>query len=339
MNTSMKTNRFLPLTMSLIALSILSPPQGAEANQVAGKKEAVVHKIGQENGLGFEARIGVGYLQGEANEFVYDTEENRTGSHLAWTLESMYMVGVGMTLRPATWFTINADVWTAVSEGSSVMDDWDWIYEDTEPRPEWDHWSQSENTPVTDGLIIDLNASIPFYKNPNLAMHAIVGYVRDNWRWESHGGPYIYPGPEGEFRGDVGTDPIDELGITYEQTFDTPYLGIGLGAKFNPVSINAKLIGSSLVSCETFDHHVDKKTRYYDDFSGGTMIGLTAEVVYDLTSFLSLGAAVNYTNYDTITGDSVMHDDEEGGEPESIPDAAGTSLERTLFTLSMNYRF
>ncbi|MCI5122849.1 MAG: omptin family outer membrane protease, partial [Candidatus Electrothrix sp. AUS4] len=259
--------------MCLVTLSLLTLPQGAEANQVTEKKEAVVHK----GGMGFEARIGVGYLQGEANEWVYNPEQSRPESKLTWTLDPVLMAGVGMTVRPLAWLELNADVWTKVSD-SSEMDDWDWVYESSEPRPEWTDWSHHEETSVEDGLIIDLNASVSVYKTQHLTVHGIIGYLHDHWSWDAtKGGTYIYStdASNGEFRDDIGTFPLDGTGITYEQTFDTPYLGIGIGARFNPVTIKAKVIGSTLVSGEDYDHHSATSTKYYQDYRGENMIGLT----------------------------------------------------------------
>ena len=337
MERLMKKKHSLSLATCVVALSIISFSQGAEANQVKEKKEAVVHK----GGMGFEARIGVGYLTGEANEWVYNPQQNRPESKLTWTLDPVLMVGGGITFRPVSWLTLNADVWTIVSD-SSVMDDWDWIYESSEPSPEWTDWSHHEETSVEDGLIIDLNASIPVYKTPNYTVQGIIGYLHDHWSWDAtKGGTYIYStdASNGKFRDDIGVFPLNGKGITYEQTFDTPYLGIGLGARFNPITINAKVIGSIFVSAEDYDHHSDKGVKYYGDYSGENMIGLTGEVVYDLTESLSLGAVVNYVHYSTMTGDTVVNDYGDEGTSTNDPDGCGTELQRTSVNISLAYRF
>lgn len=336
MKNLMKENYPLSLAMCIIALGIFSLSQGAEAAQVKEKKEAVVHK----GGMGFEARIGVGYLQGEANEWVYDTEsgQERPDSKLTWTLDPVLMVGGGITFQPLSWLTLNGDVWTKVSD-SSVMDDWDWRVGDYPDPNAWTNWSHHEDTSVEDGLIIDLNATIPVYKTPNLTVQGIIGYLHDHWSWDAtKGGTFVYPGDNDEFRGDIGTFPLDGTGITYEHTFDTPYLGIGLGARFNPITINAKVIGSTFVKAEDYDHHSSKGVKYYGDYSEETMIGLTGEVVYDLTESLSLGAVVNYVRYSTMTGDTVIEDYGEGSTSND-PDGCGTELQRTSVNLSLAYRF
>ena len=336
MKNLVKENCSLSLAMCAVALGIFTLSQGAEANEVTEKKEVVVH----EGGMGFEARIGVGYLKGEANEWVYNAEENYPVSKLTWTLDPVLMIGGGITFRPLSWLELNADVWTKASD-SSVMDDWDWIYSG-ERRPEWTDWSHDKEVTVEDGLIIDLNASIPVYRTPELTVHGIIGYLHDHWSWDAtHGGTrytYSTDASNGLFRDYSGITEYDGTGIIYEQTFDTPYLGIGLGADFSPITVNAKIIGSTFVSADDYDHHSSRKIKFYGDYSGETMIGLTGEVVYDLTESLSLGAAVNYVRYSTMTGDTEINAYEEGATGND-PDGCGTELHRTSVNLSLAYRF
>ena len=341
MKRLIKIKHSLSIATCTLVLSIFSLSQGVEAKEINNKKEAVVHK----GGMGFEARIGVGYLQGEATSWVYNTQaQSRAESKLPWTLDSVLMVGGGITFKPVSWLTLNADVWTKVS-GNSEMTDWDWIYDGGEWKGDWTHWSHTDPVSLEDGQIIDLNASIPVYKTPKLTVHGLVGYLRDHWSWDGTGGTThgIYSSdatvPEG-FRDHIWTEQGNGAnGITYEQTFDTPYLGIGFGLKLNPITVNAKVIGSTFVNAEDYDHHLSRDLRFYGDFGGdNNMIGMTCEVVYDLTKSLSLGATVNYVNYSPMTGD-VDNINDANGERYTTAGTAGTELQRTSLNLSLAYRF
>ena len=166
------------------------------------------------------ARLMIGMLSGEAREIVY--EGSHKLSELIWDLSGLVWGGATVSGQFGDRFRVNAGFWTALTEGDGGMEDYDWL--DTW-RDDWTHWSESE-VDVINAWSADVNASYLVWTTRDLGVHAIVGYKHDFWEWSDFGGRYVYSSDTG-FRDIIGNFG-GENGIDYEQTFDIPYLGIGL---------------------------------------------------------------------------------------------------------------
>ena len=274
------------------------------------------------------ARLQTGYLTGEANEYVY--ESGHTISKLTWKIDDIYMIGAGISVQPLSWLAINADGWLNISDGNGTMDDYDYLSFDT---TDWTHWSHHGNTDVTKGIMLDINIElIPFTVGP-VTFSCLLGYKRDNWEWEARGGSYVYS--ENGFRDTSGTFK-NELGITYEQTFEVPYIGIGMNGDFGAFDLKARIIGSSFVSGEAVDHHHLRNFVSYHDFSVENMFAFDIAAAYSFTEQIAAQMALNHTKYDTTKGDTDWHGE---GTVYLFKDAEGADLEATMISLSLHYSF
>lgn len=307
------------------------------AQEVVPEKSAEVQV--KKAGVDITARLQAGYLTGEANGYVYWPQAGgHKASQLIWKIDDIYMIGAGVSIKPLRrlkpllrlGLAINADVWFNISNGSGTMDDYDW----KEPGWDWTDWSHHENTDVTRGIMVDINVELTPFKAGPVRFSGFLGYKRDNWEWEARGGSYIYS--EDGFRNTSGTWPDDELGITYEQIFYVPYIGIGVNGNFGAFDLKARLIGSPLFYGEAVDHHHKRDLVVYDDFIGKSMIAFDIAGACTFTNHLALQMALNYTKYDTMKGDAEWH---EKGVVTTYHDAAGADLETTMFSLSFLYTF
>ncbi len=304
----------------------------AQAGAASVETEATAELNAERSGVAFSGRVGVGYLTGKAHEYVYwENHGGHKASELIWEIDSLYMLGLGATIQARNWLSLNMDIWFNLGDGSGSLEDYDWGV----PGMDWTDQSVHDNTDVTKGIVFDVNAEITAFSNNQLRLTGIVGYRRDNFEWQTHGGSYVYS--LNTYRDTVGIFP-DVIGITYEQTFDVPYLGIGFKGDFDRIHLGAKLTGSMLVSGEAVDHHHMRNIITNDDFDNENMWALDVSFGYDISDTIEFTATYSYEKYDTMKGDSVW---EYSGVGVSVPypDSAGADLETSMLTMDLSFSF
>ncbi len=309
---------------------ILPATHGSAATVV---KDAETEVTVEQSAVSFSGRLGLGYLNGQAREYVYWADQGgHTASELIWDIDSVYMFGLGASIRPLSWLNINADLWFNVIDGDGSMEDYDWQV----VGMAWTDQSIHGNTDVTTAVIFDVNVEMTMLSTDTVSLNGIAGYRHDTFEWEARGGSYIYS-IDG-FRDSSGTFPQDELGITYEQSFDVPYVGIGFKGDFDRVHIAARVIGSIFVSGEATDQHHSRNLETFDDFSGESMLAFDISFGYDLSESLGITASFAYEKYDTMVGDSDWHFNDIN-EVYTLVDGAGADLETSMFSLNLTYLF
>lgn len=320
---------------SVVAAAILGcllfPLQGGASEVMLDDSMSVST---ESSGMKFEGWAGVGYLSGEAHEYVYwPSEGDHTASELIWEIDSLYMFGTGGSLNPLGWLKVNADLWFVLADGSGYMEDYDWI--DT-GNPNWTHQSIHPDTDVTQGFMFDVNVEMTALSTGSVSFVGIGGFRHDVFEWEARGGTYIYT--ENSFRDTSGTIPDGTLGITYEQVWDVFYVGMGFDGDFNRLHMNAKFTYSPFVSGEATDQHHLRNLVTYDDFTMESMWAITLGVGFDITERLNIAATYFYENYGTMTGDATWHYNDTHTVT-TYTDAAGASLETSMLSARMTYTF
>ena len=243
------------------------------------------------------------------------------------------MVGFTGDLQVGSWLSFSFDGWFKATDGEGTMDDYDW----QDPGYEWTDWSHHEDTDVTDGSIIDVSANFSFFQNHNVVLTGIVGYKRDNFGWVSRGGDYTYS--SGGFRNYSGSFADGELGISYEQTMDTFYGGLGFSAEFTQrFRLAGRVIYSPFVQGEATDYHHMRNLVTYDDFEDGDLIAFDITGTFGLTEKLGLEIGFSYQSYDTMQGDSEWHFNDQGVVA-YLDNGAGMDQTSTMLTASLQYSF
>lgn len=77
--------------------------------------------------------------------------------------------------------TVNGGWWTALTEGSGEMEDYDWL---DYGSPDWTHYSLSE-VDVTEGYIFDLNVAWDLWSQKDMTVRAQAGYKQTGWTWKT----------------------------------------------------------------------------------------------------------------------------------------------------------
>ena len=276
-------------------------------------------------------RISLGTMNGEAKERVYDPPGTGNKiSELTWGLSSVAMLGAGFSVKPLQWLKLNADIWVKVSDGSGVMDDYDW----PTGSSEWNSWFHFNDLTVDTGLIFDINAELTVFRHKQTTVFGILGFKHDNWAWTARGGNYIL-----SYSPYVGSIPDGVAAISYEQWFDTPYIGLGVQTDLAPVTVTGRLIGSTLVNARDQDQHHLTNFLFEDDFNSGSMISCDLAGTYHYTERLSFSVSFHFQHYYEVKGSTTMTNQTTHAVVFFDGDAASTEHQSSLLALSLLYTF
>lgn len=302
----------------------VAPADSGEVLEIAPESSAVRFTLG----------VGAGYLSGESKELVYWPQtNNHKASELTWEIDNLYMVGVNGVLEVGDWLSFNFDGWFKATDGDGTLDDYDWQV----PGSTWTDWSHHEDTDVTDGSIIDLSANFSFFRTHKVILTGILGYKRDNFGWDAKGGDYIYS--NSGFRDSQGSFPAGEVGISYEQTLESFYGGVGFSADFTDrFTLAGRVIYSPFVQGEATDHHYMRNLVTYDDFEDGDLIAFDITGTFGLTEKLGLLIGFSYQSYDTMQGDSEWRYYDQGVVV-NYDDAGGMDQTSIMLSTSLQYTF
>lgn len=319
--------KFLLSILSLALLLSLSTIANAEWGGDIGQKKSVYsnEKI--------EVGIHTGLTKVEANEFVYIGIYKL--SELIWKTNSAFMVGgnTSITLAPSWGVKLYASLSTTISRPNSSMDDYDWLV----VGAGWSDWSHHPNTELQKGLTLDTGFSVNLYNNSRtIVLDALIGYKRDQWKWKAVGGSFIYTTLPG-FRNDIGTFPNVPI-IDYEQTINTPYIGMAFDWTRNYLTLGVKFIGSPLVSAKAVDNHYRRTLVITDTFKGGAMIGGNVDLTYHATKNASFNIFYSFQKYLLDSGNAVYFDRSTGITTYLLDDAA-MNLNYQTFGISTTYSF
>jgi len=284
------------------------------------------------------AHLNVGMLNGTANEYVYI--DDYTLSRLIWEIDNLYMAGGGFSLNKKGLISLHADLWLRVMDGSGGMDDYDWLVEDLP----WTHWSHHPDTAVTKGTIFDLCLGIApeIFKFEYLSFSGFAGYRFSDFKWESRGGSYIYSSinEDDELTGfrDLSGDFEDgEPAISYRQTYNLPYLGLGAEVSSGNFRLAAKVTGSLFVFGKAVDNHHMRDMVTYASFYRGQMFSSDLSAQYSITRHSALKAAFSYSVYGKLRGDTEYHFAD--GSAITYKNAEGADFKSVMFSLSYVHDF
>ncbi len=336
MKLKQKTLKCLCLMVLVTLGMILAGGVWAGSDPSAHSKNANVLSTGGDTSLAFSVGIGAGYMTGEATEIVYWPDVgNHKASELTWKIDQLFMFGVNAEVEIQNWIKVKLDTWFKVKDGEGTMDDYDWQV----VGGAWTDWSHHEDTDVTEAYIFDLSSEFVFQKSEKGHFSAIIGYKVDNFGWESRGGDYIYS--VAGFHDRQGSFADGQLGISYEQTFRSPYFGIGTALNFLNFKTEARIIYAPYVYGEATDHHYlrDLVTdQTFDEYGEGDMVALDISGTYSFADNWSLGVGLKYQSYSAMIGDAKWINRRDGTVDYS-GDGVGMDQTSTMFTTTLKYIF
>jgi len=271
---------------------------------------------------GAVTEFSVGLLNGKAQEFVYNPNGSVL-SRLDWTMDNVAMLNAGTSVRLMPWLlvglrgSINLD-------GRSTLDDFDFDTGFCPPStPGHDECHSHSPTKLRRATMLEVFGAAEFFRSGGVTLSVLAGYKSDEYRWQAFGGTANYgPLPPG-------------LGISYEQSWSAPFLGLGFSGTHGALTVNGRIIGSAWANGDDRDNHHLRSLLFFDDFGTTNMVSADVGLAYRVNRYLSLTADYRYQNWGVGKGPTTIHD-LTGGPPVVIPgDASGGNNVSQMVSLGM----
>jgi outer membrane protease len=330
------------LAAAALAAGLAACAPGAALAQLASLPAAPAPVTARAGGASFSLEASVGMLGGTATEraFSYPQGSRFKISELNWDLEGVALGGVQAAVGIGRRVRLGAGFWTALTDGSGMMVDRDWLYSDafsafvTPSDANWTHESRHPDTSVDTGRVFDLNLAVTALEGRGFTLSGILGWRSETWGWTARGGTFVYS-DEG-FRDTVGSFADGVEVIAYEQQFTVPYVGVGVAWEGPTLRLDGRVLASGLVSATDHDYHALRDVTYDGDFSRGAYLGLGVGAAWSFAPRWRASLAFAYESFSEIIGDVTMSGAEGSG---TFGSAGGIALESATASLGVGFSF
>ncbi len=278
--------------------------------------------------------ISLDKVNGMADEIVYNGAKKV--SHLEWDIKNLKMLSLGFNSQFSDGFGARIKFSNAINNGDGKMVDYDWIgknYDGNKNHANWTHRSISD-VKIQKAQQFDIAGSYNLYKDE---LKFNLGYKYDRFKWRDYGGSYIYS--DGGFRNDVGNFNF-QRGITYEQTFNTPYIGLEYQKELFDKEIYGNIFGnySNLVYAHDVDIHHQRNLKFDGYFKNGKYYNWGTNIFGKVNEDIYLGIGYEYVYYPENRGYTIMQD-LATGESYKYEDSVGIINKFSKISLNLKYNF
>ncbi len=283
-----------------------------------------------------EVNMGVGLLNGQARETVYDVEAGgKKISQLNWDFKQVPTLHLGLTYHPQEWLSLDLTGWTHIAKGDSHMKDYDWL---SDEHADWSHYSDHPDTRVKTAWQAEVSATAWAIKREDVALGFMLGYQHSQFGWESRGGRYHHSSQEG-YRDLSGEFQAGEKVISYKQRYDTPYVGLVGIYNFHDWTLESRFKYSQWVKARDFDTHHRDRTFTGNHGNKGRMQSLAVALSYHVTPRFSVKAGVDYQVNAEAKGSTLIKDLGDGSSEGFGGNSSGQASKMILSTLAVGYQF
>jgi plasminogen activator len=270
---------------------------------------------------GISTELSLGVMRGEANEYVYNPDGSKL-SQLIWTYDNVLALNGGIAWTPHQLVTVGARGQISL-DNNSTMNDWDWGVVGC-PGPNQICHSNHPDTRLKHAHSLDLYLAGNLIQHEGFALSPLIGYKWDYAIWKAYSGTANYAAlPEG-------------LGITYQQWWRAPYVGLALQQELGSWTVSGRVIGSWWVDANDEDNHHLRSLLFTDEFGRSRMIGVNAAVGYRLTDQISVNLKYDFQDWLTTQGPTTIADYANNTVSYIGGDAAGAS--NLSHTVSLGFK-
>ncbi|MGV6394729.1 omptin family outer membrane protease [Pseudomonas caspiana] len=321
----LKNGRKTLLLFTALGLSALGQQAFADA-RVTNEQRLKVGSV--------DLSLGLGLLNGRSQEKVYDDGEKL--SQLTWDIKQVPTLHLGLAFHPLDWLSYDLRGWTRISGGNSHMKDYDWL---SDEDVGWTHYSDHPKTRLKNAWQVEFAATARALKREDLSVGVTAGYQRSRFDWDSKGGSYTYSSENG-LRDREGSFPDGLKVISYQQTYDTPYLGLVGLYNLHNWTLESRFKYSNWVRSRDFDnHHLRATTFSSDNGNTGRMQSLALGLTYNVNRQLSVKAGIDHQVYTSTKGNTLIKDAFLGWSGVTEPKSSAQTNRTTMTTLAVAYQF
>lgn len=260
---------------------------------------------------GIVTEFSVGVMNGKAQELVYNPGGSKL-SQLDWTFDNVAMFNAATSYQLLPWLKLGVKGSMNLSD-SSGMDDYDFNLPGFCPPPDFTCHSNHPNTKLRQARTWDVYGQADFFKRGGLTIGALVGYKDTFYKWSAIGGTANYAVlPPG-------------LGISYEQSWSTPYIGLAFSSTHDAWTLHGRIIGSTWAKGDDRDDHHLRGLRFTDKFGSTDMVSADVGVAYRFNRYVSATVDYRYERWGTGKGPTTIVDTVNGGSLVIPGDAAGAN--------------
>lgn len=275
-----------------------------------------------------------GYATGNSTENVYDARTGARISQLKWDISGAAMVGGRVAIRPLDWLSVRVRGWTSV-EADSKMRDYDWLA-GFDGAKSFTHISIHPDTVTPQLWQGDASVAVTYWQDENVSLTAIGGYRHYEAKFAARGGSYIYS--TFAYGDTTGVFTPGQTGVTYRQTWDAPYLGLGVAYASGSWIFAGEITGSPIVFASANDDHHLRALNFRDKLQTSSMIGLAGSLEYRLTDHLSAVGRFEYQRFSEALGGERVTDLTTGAVTSYPKGSVGADAETALLTLGVKAR-
>jgi len=304
---------------------IINPQEKIELSANKKKDEIYKHSL----------TASIGKLSGKADEIVY--EGGKKLSHLEWDIKNLKMLSLGFNSQINDLFEARINFSNALNGGNGRMVDSDWDgdgYDGNINRENWTDRSFSD-VKIQKAQQFNIVGSFNIHKDE---LRFNVGYKYDRFKWRDYGGDYIYS--KYDFRDDIGNFG-GERGISYEQTFKTPYVGVEYKKELFDKKISANIFAnySNLVLAQAEDVHHARNLKFTDNFTNGEYINWGANILGKVKENIYLGFGYEFVYYPENKGYTIIKDLTTNETERTEDDSAGIRNKYSKISINLKYNF
>ena len=267
--------------------------------------------------------LELGILRGRAREFAFVPDSDTPIlSRLDWDLDNVAMVGVALAYRPRDWLQLQLKGATNRSNGSDLVD-YDFNFFLCPPVSDTRTLCRSthHDTQLERALSFDGQLALRLLRVRGSELHGLLGYKWRALSWRAYGGSANY-----------SDAPFIGAGISYQQRWHTPYLGVRWSRAFGAFDVHLESSGSAWASARARDHHHLRSLVFTESIEGVDSFALGAELGYQFRPNIRLTLRYDFERWLLARGDTRVADLVDGSK-RSFAGAAGVSL----YTQSLNF--
>lgn len=265
----------------------------------------------------------------EANELVY--QKKYKVSQLIWQSTGISTF-TGQVKFDFDRFFIRATGTIGIG-GDGYMRDFDWRYV---KKSGWSDRSQHPDTRLNHYFSGSMEAGREVLNLDGTIISLTGGFKYTDVQWSAWGGRYVYS--FGSFRDARGHFPRNEKGITYQQQWPVPFLGVDLARSEGAWTFQGSLQGGLAIDGTGTDNHWMRDLLFVDHVYTTPAVMASASVEYEIrpaTAFFVSGSLdkIFRARADTDARDTVNH------IHEFYKDGAGADFVSGTISLGLRGKF